>query len=62
MNLNEYLKRIDFAGTPKADYETLYKLQTLHLQSIPYENLDIIKTPKGQVRHLYKIQTLIFMI
>ena len=43
MNLNAYLNRIGFSGTLKTDYETLCKLQTLHLQNIPYENLDIMR-------------------
>ena len=38
-----YLNRIGFKGTPKTDFATLSQLQTRHLKSIPYENLDIMR-------------------
>jgi len=36
-----YLDRIGFEGEPKADFETLCKLQKAHIYSVPYENVDI---------------------
>ena len=41
--INNYLKRIGFTGTPKLDFETLHALQRLHLQAVPYENLDVMR-------------------
>ena len=41
--IQAYLKRIGFAGEIRLDYDTLHKLQRLHLQNIPYENLDIMR-------------------
>jgi N-hydroxyarylamine O-acetyltransferase len=41
-----YLKRIGFEGGKegiKLNFDTLHKLQRLHLQTIPYENLDIMR-------------------
>ena len=38
-----YLQRIGYQGTPKTDFNTLHDLQRLHLQSVPYENLDIMR-------------------
>ncbi|MCB1066712.1 MAG: arylamine N-acetyltransferase [Simkania sp.] len=41
MQIEEYLKRIGYEGTLDQSLETLQKLQRLHLQHIPFENLDI---------------------
>src|SRR5262245_51810376 len=41
MNLSDYLARIGYQGTPRADLATLAQLQRLHLAAIPYENLDV---------------------
>jgi N-hydroxyarylamine O-acetyltransferase len=41
MNLDSYLARIGFSGTPKPDLATLRRLQRGHLEHIPYENLDV---------------------
>ena len=41
--ITKYLQRIGYTGTPRADYNTLQDLQRLHLQAIPYENLDIMR-------------------
>jgi N-hydroxyarylamine O-acetyltransferase len=41
--ISAYLNRIGFNETPKLDYDTLHRLQRLHLQSVPYENLDIMR-------------------
>ena len=38
-----YLRRIGFNSTPEINFETLHALQRLHLQTVPYENLDIIR-------------------
>jgi N-hydroxyarylamine O-acetyltransferase len=41
MDINAYLKRIDYKGSLGASKETLYALHRQHLLNIPYENLDI---------------------
>ena len=41
MDIDRYLKRINFSTSPIVDLKTLKALQNLHLQSIPFENLDI---------------------
>lgn len=41
LNLECYFKRIGYIGTPRPDLLTLTELQTRHLRSIPFENLDI---------------------
>lgn len=40
-NLDAYLNRIGFRGTPRADLDTLRELHRRHLLAIPYENLDV---------------------
>ena len=42
-DVQAYLNRIGFDGTPKTDFATLCELHTGHLKSIPYENLDIMR-------------------
>ena len=46
MKVEKFLKRIGFKGTPKVDYETLTRLQTNFLLSVPFENIDIHYGPK----------------
>lgn len=41
MDIQQYLDRIAFAGTPSVDPETLFALQKAHLMHVPFENLDI---------------------
>ena len=41
--IDAYLQRINFTSTPQINFETLHALQRLHLQNIPYENLDILR-------------------
>ena len=41
MRLEEYLSRIGYAGEPHADLDTLTALHRLHLDAIPFENLDV---------------------
>lgn len=41
MNLDCYLARIGFSGTPAPDLAVLRRLQRGHLEHIPYENLDV---------------------
>ena len=41
VDLDAYLERVGFEGTPKIDEDTLFALHAAHLASIPYENLDI---------------------
>ena len=40
-DLQAYLTRIGFAGTPTADLATLRQLHVAHLGRIPFENLDV---------------------
>lgn len=40
-DLNAYLDRIGYAGTPRPDLDTLRELHRRHLLAIPYENLDV---------------------
>jgi len=42
--ISKYLQRIGFTGMPRPDYECLHALQRLHLQAVPYENLDIMRS------------------
>lgn len=41
MDVKDYLERIGFEGTPRADLETLKKMHRGHVENIPYENLDV---------------------
>lgn len=41
MDLDAYLHRIGFAGTPKPNADTLRQMHRQHLLRIPYENLDV---------------------
>ncbi len=41
MNLDHYLRRIDYHGSRTVTSETLGAIQRAHLLAIPYENLDI---------------------
>ena len=41
MNIDSYLKRINYDGGREATAETLRNLQVAHLQSVPFENLSI---------------------
>jgi N-hydroxyarylamine O-acetyltransferase len=41
LSLSNYLARIGFEGEPHADLETLRRIHRLHLEAIPYENLDV---------------------
>jgi N-hydroxyarylamine O-acetyltransferase len=46
MNLEAYLRRIGFTGSPKPDLSTLKALQYAHINAIPFENLDVqLATP-----------------
>lgn len=42
MDLDRYFDRIGFAGKPRADEATLRALHALHVQAIPFENLDVL--------------------
>src|SRR5688500_3637294 len=39
--LDLYFERITYSGSPAVNLQTLRELHLLHLQSIPYENLDV---------------------
>src|SRR5829696_1595596 len=39
--LQLYFDRIQYSGSPAANLQTLRDLHLLHLQNIPYENLDV---------------------
>lgn len=41
MQVQAYLDRIGFAGSPRADLATLQALHRAHLRAIPYENFDV---------------------
>lgn len=41
MNLQTYLNRIQFTGTPRVDSDTLRRIHRQHLLTVPYENLDV---------------------
>jgi N-hydroxyarylamine O-acetyltransferase len=41
MKVDTYLDRIGFAGDPRVNFETLRRVHRLHLEAIPYENLDV---------------------
>ena len=40
-SLTDYLHRIDYTGTPKADIETVTRMMRRQLFSVPFENLDV---------------------
>ncbi len=42
MDIQRYLQHIHFAGTPKADLQTLQRLHHCHMLAVPFENLSII--------------------
>lgn len=42
MSVGKYLERIGIEGLPEPTPETLCRIQTAHLQTVPYENLDIL--------------------
>jgi N-hydroxyarylamine O-acetyltransferase len=39
--LDLYFERIKYGGSPRPDLQTLRELHLLHLQQIPYENIDV---------------------
>jgi N-hydroxyarylamine O-acetyltransferase len=41
MNVDDYLKRINYSAPLNLDAETLFNLQVAHLRSVPFENLSI---------------------
>lgn len=41
MNVQTYLDRINYHGSPEANAETLRELQVAHLLTVPFENLSI---------------------
>ncbi len=41
MNLNVYFNRIGYAGSARADLETLTRVHRAHAMAIPYENFDV---------------------
>ena len=48
MQLQAYLDRVGFRGTPRVDFATLAALHRGHLLQIPYENLDVqLRRPVG---------------
>lgn len=42
LDMDAYLERIAFEGTPRTDADTLRRLHRAHLLAIPFENFDII--------------------
>jgi N-hydroxyarylamine O-acetyltransferase len=53
MNIELYLKRIDYADPVEATYEVLSKLQAAHLQTVLFENLDIQNRVKIDLTNLF---------
>jgi N-hydroxyarylamine O-acetyltransferase len=45
MRLDRYLDRIGYRGSRAATAETLRRLHTLHLSTVPFENLDVGRRP-----------------
>lgn len=43
MNIKQYLKRFDAESLTEVSYTNLVKLQELHMQHIPFENLDVMR-------------------
>jgi len=41
MNIDAYLKRINYSGSLEPTVETLRALQVAHLKTVPFENLSI---------------------
>jgi len=41
--INAYLDRIGYTSEPALNFDTLHALQRMHLQSVPYENIDILR-------------------
>jgi N-hydroxyarylamine O-acetyltransferase len=41
MDIQAYLKRINYSGTPDISHDSLRELQRKHMVSVPFENLDI---------------------
>ncbi len=41
IDIDAYLERIGFRGTPRVDLATLTELQQLHMTAVPFENLDV---------------------
>ena len=42
MNLDAYFSRVGFTGQAAADLATLRTLHRLHIEAIPFENLDVL--------------------
>ena len=42
MNLDRYFERIGYRGAPATDLGTLQALHRLHVEAIPFENLDVL--------------------
>lgn len=56
IDIEKYLKRINYSGELQPTYDTISKLHKLHLFSVPFENLDIhYKKPiELKIEKLYK--------
>lgn len=56
MDIQPYLDRIGYTGSPRPDLETLTKLHRLHLRAIPYESLDVLlgAAPSLAPEHAYR--------
>lgn len=44
--LQRYLKRISYNGTPKTNFDTLSKFMACHIRAVPFENLDVLAKKK----------------
>jgi len=58
LDVEKYLARIGFDGTPRATHETLAALQRAHMTAVPFENLDVffrLHVPTDTGRSIRKI-------
>ena len=46
MQINAYLERIGYDGSPECSAENLARLLRCHLEQVPFENLDFFDDPK----------------
>merc|ERR1711962_447214 len=56
MDVEKYLKRINFSEKPDTSLDSLYRLQVHHQQSVPFENLAVFQGKKKElcVSSLYR--------
>ncbi len=60
MNIDSYLKRINYTGSLEPTLETLRNIHRQHLLSIPYENLDIHLGRRFELNQEHFFKKLVF--